>query len=72
MVQMFDILSGNNTLDRPLQSTDSITIFHNFRDQAQAVDSIQHGISGAEAANRAYSYETDNNPTGLFVSPTLR
>lgn len=65
-------LSKNDKLEVPLKSNDTITVYHNFRNINDAISVIQHGVSGAGRANRAYSYEADNNPNGLFVSPDFK
>lgn len=52
----------------PVKSGDTFRVFHAFRDIADAVKSCRTGLSGATPANRAYSYEFDNNPKGLFVT----
>lgn len=53
---------------QPLKKDDTIRVFHGFRDYNQALDVAKHGLSGADKVPRVYSYESDNNPKGLFVS----
>jgi hypothetical protein len=52
----------------PLKDSDKIRVYHGFYDPADAIAVITHGISGQERAKRVYSYESGNNPKGLFVS----
>lgn len=52
----------------PLHPNDSITLYHGFRSHSDAVQAARTGLSGAEKADRVYSYEYDNNPKGLFVT----
>ena len=65
-------LSKNDKLTDPLKSDDTVTVYHNFRDINDAITVINHGLSGAGKVNRTYSYEADNNPNGLFVSPDFK
>lgn len=65
-------LGGNEELVAPLESTDTITVYHNFRDVVHVLDVIKYGLSGRSRVPRVYSYESDNNPYGLFVSPDFR
>lgn len=55
----------------PFKTEDTITVYHGFRDIEDAVLIAKYGTSGAKRANRVYSYEFDNNPYGIFVSPYL-
>lgn len=55
--------------DRPtLKNSDIVRVFHGFRDMEDAVAACRYGISGKSRVGRVYSYEADNNPTGLFVA----
>ena len=45
--------------------------FHGFHDVSEALTAAKHGLSGAEKADRRYSYEFSNNPKGLFVTMSL-
>lgn len=59
-----------NKTTEPLKDTDKIRVYHGFGGYAKssAIKSIVYGLSGQERADRAYSYEWVNNPTGLFVT----
>ena len=61
-------------LDRaePLRDTDTVRVYHGFRDFNLALRAISKGISGQEVVGRVYSYETNNNPKGLFVSTSIK
>lgn len=56
----------------PLKAGDTITVYHGYNDYNNAILTAKYGISGAEKANRVYSYEFDNNPKGLFVTPSFK
>jgi hypothetical protein len=58
--------------DAPLKNEDTITLYHGFRSLNDAILITTKGASGAEFASRVYSYESDNNPKGLFVTPDLK
>lgn len=55
----------------PLRNSDSIRLYHGFSDPNLLVNILMKGISGDRRAFRTYSYENNNNPKGLFVSPIL-
>jgi hypothetical protein len=55
----------------PIKDTEVFRVFHGFSGNAgfdEALYTILHGLSGKEMARRIYSYESGNNPKGLFVS----
>lgn len=56
----------------PLKDSDIIRVYHGFYDPHIAMQFCLHGASGKEYANRIYSFESDNNPYGLFVSADLQ
>lgn len=58
--------------EQPFKKDDTITVYHGFRDIDDAILVGKYGTSGAKRANRVYSYESDNNPRGLFVTPHLK
>lgn len=56
----------------PLMDNETIRLYHGFYDIMDAIIFAMHGMSGKEIiANRVYSYETVNNPKGLFVTINL-
>jgi len=56
-------------LTAPLKDNDTIRVYHGFYNPLNAVEFVKYGVSGKERANRNYSFETNNNPFGLFVTP---
>ena len=52
----------------PFAPDDEITVFHGFYDHNEAISAARYGLSGHDPVSRNYSYESDNNPRGLFVS----
>lgn len=55
-------------LTRCLQSGDTFTMYHGFRDMEHAVRAVRQGLTGRQRISRTYSYENNNNPYGLFVT----
>ena len=49
-----------DTETSPLKAGDTITVYHGYNDYNNAILTAKYGISGAEKANRVYSYEFDN------------
>lgn len=56
----------------PLSDSDTIRVYHGARDPALAYQAVTRGLSGGKRVPRVYSYENNNNPRGLFVTPDLR
>lgn len=54
--------------EEPFQEDDTIRVYHAFRDLNDAIMSAKHGLSGQDKADRVYSYEANNNPSGLFIT----
>lgn len=52
----------------PLKDSDTIRVYHGFYNQYDLVRALKYGLSGKQRANRIYSYEFNNNPSGLFVT----
>lgn len=57
--------------ERPLKDSDTIRVYHGFNSYEDAITSLKFGFSGKEKAYRVYSYESNNNPNGLFVTLDL-
>lgn len=56
-------------LTSPLKDSDVIRVYHGFYNPLDAIKFCKYGVSGKELADRAYSFESNNNPYGLFVTP---
>ena len=52
-----------------LKDTDVIRVYHGFDNYQDAIIALKFGLSGNERVGRNYSYESNNNPKGLFVTP---
>tara|TARA_R110002110_G_scaffold248495_5_gene464683 strand:+ start:9137 stop:10063 length:927 start_codon:yes stop_codon:yes gene_type:complete len=61
-----------NRGDTPINFGDTIRVYHGFRDTRDALDAAKVGMSGKQRASRVYSYESNNNPKGLFVSSSIK
>ncbi len=55
----------------PLKDSSTIRVYHGVRDYSDLVGFLKHGFSGKSHIGRTHSYENDNNPKGLFVTPDL-
>ena len=63
-----------NAKEQPIKDNEVIRVFHGFSSNAgfdEALYTVLYGLSGKERARRIYSYESGNNPKGLFVSVDL-
>jgi hypothetical protein len=52
----------------PLQKDDVFRVYHGFYNMNDAINIALHGTSGKLRVGRTYSYESENNPKGLFVT----
>lgn len=76
MRRLIDLIEAHHSYDelsfdtkfQPVRHGDTLRVYHGFRDLANAVELARHGLSGKVRAARVYSYESDNNPYGLFVT----
>jgi hypothetical protein len=55
----------------PLKDSDIIRVYHGFNNVDDLFYTLEMGLSGKDRAKRIYSYETNNNPRGLFVTISL-
>lgn len=56
----------------PLRETDSVLLYHGTNDINTIIGVSKYGLSGDTRAKRIYSYEFNNNPKGLFVTPDFK
>jgi len=54
--------------EKPLNDSEKIRVYHGFYSYKDVEEVLKKGLSGKERAKRIYSYESGNNPKGLFVS----
>lgn len=56
--------------NEPIKDTDVLRVYHGFSGNAMDYPQViaRYGLSGKVRAKRTYSYESGNNPKGLFVS----
>jgi hypothetical protein len=52
----------------PIQQGEDFRVYHGFYRHDDAINIARHGTSGKLRAKRVYSYESENNPKGLFVT----
>lgn len=58
--------------EQPIMFGDTVRVYHGFNRTYQAYKAATQGLSGKEYAKRIYSFESNNNPKGLFVSSSLQ
>ena len=63
---------GKGISDGPLKDDETITVYHGFNSFLDAAIATKYGLSGKVKAKRVYSPESNNNPKGLFVSPSFK
>jgi hypothetical protein len=54
--------------EQPLKDNQTIRVYHGFNKMEDVEKTLRRGLSGKEKAKRIYSYESGNNPSGLFVT----
>ena len=54
--------------EQPISDNETIRVYHGFNSFDDVEKIMKVGLSGKERARRIYSYESGNNPYGLFVS----
>jgi len=64
------ITPGN--INEPLRDNESVVVYHGTSDYNFLIAAIKYGLTGDMRASRRYSYEFNNNPKGLFVTPLLK
>jgi len=52
----------------PIQQGEQFKVYHGFYNFADAINIAMHGVSGKMRVGRTYSYESENNPKGMFVT----
>lgn len=76
MNEVFEQLTEAMVIGRnhqqPLRDDETIRVYHATPTLETVVIALTRGISGGSAVARRYSYESNNNPRGLFVSPFLK
>lgn len=55
---------------KPLKDSETIRVYHGFSSYSSEVAKViaRYGVTGKVRARRIYSYESGNNPKGLFVT----
>lgn len=67
-VRFLDTKGYNIPKEKPLKDTETIRVYHGFYSYENALEVLKKGLSGKERARRIYSFESGNNPYGLFVT----
>lgn len=56
----------------PLKDNYTITVYHGLDNARDLYGFLKYGTTGKIRAGRSYSYEANNNPYGIFVTPELK
>lgn len=67
-VRYIDTSYPNIKEEQPILDSDVIRVYHGFNKFDDVINVLNSGLSGKEKARRIYSFESGNNPYGLFVS----
>jgi len=65
-----DVMKMGN--EDPLLDSEVIRVYHGFYSEDDIKKVLEKGLSGQVRAKRIYSYESGNNPKGLFVTIDLK
>lgn len=66
------VLSTFDKSQKPIKNSDSIRVYHGTASIETILLTLTKGLSGNMRVPRIYSYESNNNPKGLFVTPDLK
>jgi hypothetical protein len=61
-------INPNITDEQPILDNEIIRVYHGFNNFKDIQNILNNGLSGKEEARRIYSFESGNNPYGLFVT----
>jgi hypothetical protein len=67
-VRYIDTTYPNINKETPILDNETIRVYHGFNRFEDVETVLKNGLSGKERARRIYSYESGNNPYGLFVT----
>lgn len=62
----------NKKHDGPITDDMTIRVYHGAYEIETVLTALLHGLTGKAKVPRRYSYEANNNPSGLFVTPDLK
>jgi len=62
----------SRTDPEPLRDSDTVRVYHGTNSPTTVFSALTRGISGGSFVARNYSYEQNNNPRGIFVTPDLK
>lgn len=66
------IVMPREEIPEPLRDSDTIRVYHGTNDLDFVVGSLKFGATGGKKIPRIYSYENNNNPRGIFVTPDIK
>lgn len=66
------VIGNDDSKYEPLQDNDTIRVYHGNSNPEALIVAITKGLSGDKKVFRTHSYENDNNPNGMFVTPDIK
>lgn len=70
--EIFEVTVIGQSHSEPLKENDTVRVYHGTSDADTVLAAVTRGISGGSRVSRTYSYENNNNPRGLFVTPDIK
>lgn len=68
---LFEVSIIQQLHNQPIRDSDTVRVYHGTSDLDFVISAIKYGATGSSYAKRRYSYEANNNPKGIFVTPDL-
>lgn len=71
---LFEVIAIHpiNRYNEPLRDVDTIKVYHGTTNLELVYLALSKGITGDKKIFRVYSYENNNNPRGIFVTPDIK
>lgn len=68
------VIPANDSKQQPkaLSDSDTVRVYHGADNIETVILALTKGLTGDTRIYRKYSYENENNPKGLFVTPDLK
>lgn len=74
-MRIYELLEAtviDKNYDSPITDDMTIRVYHGAHEIETVLTALLHGLTGKTKVPRRYSYEANNNPAGLFVTPDLK
>lgn len=71
-VRVIDNTRLDDQKTKPLSDDETLKVFHGTNNLNMVISMVKDGFTGDERIFRTYSYENNNNPRGIFVTPSMK